>query len=111
MNRINRLIKTYDFGYFLKCLRMSENLTTQDVADKLGISRQAVFQIENKKTFPKVDVLRKIGMIFGLSLPEMIFLTENTRANPAWCVDGVFTENLLPYLKTFLKDTKGKDND
>lgn len=56
----------------LKKLRKKNNLTQEDLAQSLSISRQAVCMWERGERTPKVSVLTKVAKTFGISLDHMI---------------------------------------
>ena len=53
-------------GSILKEYRKSNNLSLQDVADKIGVTRQMVFVYESGKTPLTVTQLIKICDIYGI---------------------------------------------
>lgn len=56
-------------------LREKYQLSYQDMADKLGISKCYYWQIEHKKRRLYYDLAKKIAEIFGLH-PDEIFFDE-----------------------------------
>lgn len=56
----------------LKKLRKKNNLTQEDLAGSLAVSRQAVCMWERGERTPKVSVLTKIAKTFDISLDHMI---------------------------------------
>ena len=58
---------------YLKDLRESHGFSMQDLADKLGISRQYYQMIENGERQKKMDItlVKSIASVFGLSLEEV----------------------------------------
>jgi putative transcriptional regulator len=63
---------------YLKAMREDRGLSLQDMADKIGISRQYYQLIENGKRQKKMDItlVKSIATIFGVSL-ETIIENEN----------------------------------
>lgn len=61
-----------NFGEQIKKVRKEKNLTQQDMADKLGISRQAVSNWENNKNLPDIEMLITMSRVFCLTLDELI---------------------------------------
>ena len=57
----------------LKVLRAEEDWSQQDLADKLGVSRQTINAIETEKYDPSLPLAMKIGRLFDLCV-EKIFL-------------------------------------
>lgn len=56
-------------------LRKSSNLTQDEMAKKLFVTRQAVSRWENGETIPNVDTLKLISNIFDISINSLI--TDN----------------------------------
>lgn len=53
-------------------LRKEKNMTQQDLADRLGVSRQAVSRWEMGTAKPEIESLTAMSKIFGLSLDELV---------------------------------------
>lgn len=60
------------FGKLIKDLRKKHNLTQKDLADKLGVTYQAVSKWENGINMPDTTLIKKISDDFGISLNEML---------------------------------------
>ena len=60
------------FGKNLKKLREQNNLTQENLANSLAVSRQAICMWEKGERTPKVRILAKIAKIFGVSLDHII---------------------------------------
>ena len=56
-----------NFGEQIKKLRKDRNMTQQDMAEKLGISRQAVSNWENDKNLPDIEMLIRMSQVFQLT--------------------------------------------
>lgn len=52
-------------------LRKQNQLTQEDIAEKLGVSRQAVAKWEAGDTVPDLDKCRRLADIFGVSLDDL----------------------------------------
>lgn len=61
--------------YSLKELRARNNLTQEEIAKKLGISRQSYISIEKRPSKVNVARLSQIAEILGVTLGD-IFLTD-----------------------------------
>lgn len=59
----------------LKVLRAMHNLTQEQLADKIGISRQTVIAIESDKYLPSLGLAFKIAKLFKVKI-EGIFTYE-----------------------------------
>ena len=56
----------------LRTLRfMAGEMTQQDLADKLGVSRQTIVAIENEKYSPTLELAFRIAQIFKVPLDEV----------------------------------------
>ena len=56
-------------------LRAERGMTQQDLADKIGVTRQTVIAIEQDKYSPSLETAFKIAMVFGVPL-EVVFQYE-----------------------------------
>jgi putative transcriptional regulator len=63
----------------LRVLRAERDWTQEELANRLGISRQAVIAIEKEKYDPSLTLAFKIARLFQLPLEE-VFKYENTDA-------------------------------
>lgn len=60
----------------LKVERARHNMTQQDLADKIGVSRQTINSIESNRYVPSTVLALKISELFGLSVNELFQLEE-----------------------------------
>ncbi|PZX54825.1 helix-turn-helix transcriptional regulator [Algoriphagus chordae] len=60
----------------IKVERARHNLTQQDLAEKVSVSRQTINSIEAGKYVPSTVLALKISKIFGLALEEIFELEE-----------------------------------
>lgn len=61
-----------DFGEQIKSIRKKENLTQEQFAIKLNVSRQAVSNWENNKNLPDIGMLILMSDVFQISLDQLI---------------------------------------
>lgn len=59
----------------LKVLRAERDWSQQDLADRIGVSRQSVNAIEKGRYDPSLPLAFKISDVFGLPI-EAIFMRE-----------------------------------
>ena len=59
------------FGKALSTLRKQADMTQNEVADKLNLSRQAISKYERGESFPDISVLVMIAELFHVTLKEM----------------------------------------
>lgn len=61
-----------DFGDKLKQYRLKEGLSQEQLAEKIGVSRQAITKWETKRGFPDVENLIILAELFKLTLDELV---------------------------------------
>lgn len=61
-----------DFGDRLKQNRIKLGLSQEQLAEKMGVSRQAITKWETKKGLPDIDNMIILAHIFNMSLDELI---------------------------------------
>lgn len=57
-------MEIYDFGYRLRELREKRNLSQSQVASHLDITRSAVSNYEGNLSYPSVEVLSKLAILY-----------------------------------------------
>lgn len=65
-------------GQKISDLRKRSNMTQEDLAQKLGISSQAVSKWENDLSIPDVPLIIEMSDMFGVSLDELLKDREPT---------------------------------
>ena len=53
-------------------LRKAQNMTQQELADRLNVSRQAVSRWEMGSAVPELEHLKNMAGIFGITLDELV---------------------------------------
>ena len=78
-------------------LRKAHNLSQEELASKLGVSRQAVSKWERSESSPDTDNLIELAKIYNLTLDELLngedaieLIKENKEANEC---DGVLSDD------------------
>ena len=67
------------FGKALSTLRKCADMTQNEVADRLNLSRQAISKYERGEGFPDISVLVMISELFGITLDELISYGEPSK--------------------------------
>ncbi len=62
----------------LRVLRAERDWTQEDLAQKLGISRQAVIAIEKEKYNPSLELAFRIARLFRMKVEE-VFLEDGPK--------------------------------
>ncbi len=68
-----------EIGTRIKTLRLSNSLTQEQLAQKLGVSAQAVSKWESGTNMPDIQMLPDLAVIFGVSIDELFAMTEESR--------------------------------
>lgn len=97
------------FGQAIKAKREALGMTQQDLAEKLFVSRQTVCRWENGSRCPDLIMSKKISMVLGISMDELIPGEELSSYVPAKepmpdisCVKVMLTGIMLLLIGTFL---------
>lgn len=59
-------------GEKLKSLRKKENLSQEELAEKLNVTRQSISLWENNQSSPSIDNIIAISRIFSISIDELV---------------------------------------
>ena len=81
-------------GKFIKDLRIKNNLTQKQFADKFGVTYQAVSKWENGKNLPDINILKEICKEYSMSLDEILD-GNKTKRNTKLILVGVITLIIL----------------
>ena len=60
----------------LKVARAEMDLTQEDLAKRIGVSRQSINAIETGKYVPSAVLALKMAQVFGKAVEEIFFLEE-----------------------------------
>ena len=67
------------FGKRIKALRLSRSMTQEQLAQKLGVSPQAVSKWEKGANMPDILMLPDLSVIFGVTIDELFTISEEDR--------------------------------
>lgn len=85
-------------GEKIKALRKRENLSQEEFAEKLNVSRSAVAKWESNNGVPEVSNLKLISDFFSISIDSLL---NNTRAVETICLDRETVNVLSTYLNEY----------
>ena len=60
----------------LKVFRAMRDLTQEQLAEKVGVSRQTVIAIESNKYNPSLDLAFKLARLFEVAIEDIFFYDE-----------------------------------
>ena len=61
----------------LKVARAELNLTQEELAQRIGVSRQSINAIESGRYVPSTVLALKMAQVFGKNVEEIFMLDEN----------------------------------
>jgi transcriptional regulator with XRE-family HTH domain len=101
------------FNDNLQIIRREKKLSQEDVAEKLGISRQAVAKWESGITFPDIENLIQISELFCVTIDNLV-KDDSECANKCIINKDINKEKIVQFLKAATKQTyagKGKEEE
>lgn len=60
----------------LKAARVNANLTQEEVAKELGISKNSIVNYESYKSKPSVELAKKIAKLYGMRVDDIKWSEE-----------------------------------
>ena len=101
----------FDFGSRIKALRLSRSMTQEQLAQKLGVSAQAVSKWESGTNMPDILILPDLSVIFGVTIDDLFAMTDESRmeriGNMIYDVQFLSHDEFLQHEK-YLKDLQNK---
>lgn len=82
-----------NFGEKLKSLRIKHELSQENLAEKLNVSRQAITKWESQNSMPDIENLKSIATIFDVTTDSLIYdeeEIETTDDSFCWQVACIF---------------------
>jgi len=70
------LLKTMILQNRLKELRARDNLTQEELAGRVGVTRQTILAIEKGENIPSLELGLKISHVFQLPVEQVFMLVE-----------------------------------
>ena len=55
----------------IKTLRESKNMTLDELGEKIGVSRQAIWNLENEKSWITIDKIEKLANYFKVEQDQL----------------------------------------
>ncbi len=59
-------------GEKIKMLRTAKGLTLEQLAQEIGVTRQAIFKYEQGVSLPTILVAKQIAKIFNVTMDELV---------------------------------------
>ena len=77
-----------DFGDKLKELRTAQGLSQEQLAEKIGVSRQAITKWETKKGLPDIENMVILSELFKMTLDELVMQESQRRTAEKNCFES-----------------------
>lgn len=103
-----------EIGNKIKQLRYKRGFTQEQLAERIGVSAQAVSKWENFITMPDITLLPALAEVFGVSIDELFSLTtEQTlrRIENRIETEDALESDVFKDYETFLKDQLKENGD
>lgn len=69
----------YSFESKIHVYRATKRMTQQELADKVGVSRQTIMQLEKNRYNPSMLLAYSIAQEFGVSIEDLFDFKEGDR--------------------------------
>lgn len=109
------MIDREQIGIRIAVLRKKAGLSQQALADKLGVSAQAVSKWEGGKNLPDIDMFRELAWLFHMTIDsivegDLLFAQNSAQKELPASVEALFPDaerrRLLRSLSTYCTDTE-----
>ena len=109
------MIDREQIGIRIAVLRKKAGLSQQALADKLGVSAQAVSKWEGGKNLPDIDMFRELAWLFRMTIDsivegDLLFAQKSVQKELPASIEALFPDaerrRLLQSLSTYCSDTE-----
>ena len=90
-------------GAFIKLLRVSHNLTQEELGDMVDVTRKSVSKWENGICYPSIDLIPRLADLFGVSLEEILAGEFNCEFDEKTAIDYVIRVFKNKRIKTTIR--------
>ncbi len=88
----------------LRLIRVYHDMKQNEAAERLGISKSYLSEIEKGHKEPSLDLLRKYEVCFGIPVSSIMFFAENMGKAPTRERARTFVASKIIKLMQFLED-------
>ena len=102
----------FNIGTKIKTMRLAASMTQEQLANRLGVSAQAVSKWESGTNMPDIQVLPELSVIFGVSIDALFDMTDESKFERLenMLEDVRFlSESDFRNAEAYLKDCAGKE--
>lgn len=92
----------------LKLMRVFHDMTQADLADKLGVTKSYISEIEAGNKTPSLEVLNQYAKAFDIPLSSIMFFAENIENPSSALKTQSFIAGKVLSLLNFIAEKAGK---
>ena len=60
------------FGEYIAMLRYNNNLTQEQLAELVNVSRQTIYKWETNKSLPLIDKIKPLKIVLNVTIEELL---------------------------------------
>ncbi len=94
----------------LRLVRVFHDLSQKELAEKLGISKSYLSEIESGKKTPTINLLKQYSEVFDVPISSIIFFAEHLDSNVDLEKTIEFVDVKIISLLKFIKSKNFSDN-
>jgi transcriptional regulator with XRE-family HTH domain len=91
----------------LRLIRVFHDMKQAEAAQKMGISKSYLSEIERGHKEPTLDILRKYEALFNIPMSSILFFSENMGKSKAYEDARKFVASKIIRLMRFLEENSG----
>ena len=102
-----------NIGAKIKTMRLASSMTQEQLANRLGVSAQAVSKWESGTNMPDIQILPDLSVIFGVTIDSLFDMTDESKLERIDnMLDGVrfLVEKDFHDAENYLKDCRNTEN-
>jgi len=93
----------------LRLMRIFHDLTQKDLAEKLGMSKSHLSEIESGKKTPTLALLESYSQVFKIPVWVILFFSEENKDVDTEKLRGLIASNTLSLMK-LIAERSGRNN-
>lgn len=103
----------YNIGAKIRSMRLAASMTQEQLAERLGVTAQAVSKWESGINMPDIQMLPDLSVVFGVSIDSLFDLTDESKMER---IDNMLfnvrflSEEDFRNSEAYLKDCVGKEH-
>lgn len=92
----------------LRLMRVFYDLTQKDLAEKLGISKSHLSEIESGKKTPTLNMLERYSEVFDIPVSSIMFFSENLNSDINTEKIRAFVSSKILAMMNFIAERSGR---